>query len=114
MDITAVSGVRFVHQAPHTSKKYLIETMGPGVALFECDGDRRLDIFLVNGAPFSDPTRKSTIPQKAGPKYWNRLFHHTPEGKFEDITEKAVCRAPAIAWELPRVITIMTAKRISA
>ncbi len=89
VDITAASGVHFAHQAPHTSRKYLIETMGPGVALFDCDGDGRLDIFLVNGAPFSDPTLKGTIPQKAGAEYWNRLFHQTPEGKFEDITEKA-------------------------
>jgi enediyne biosynthesis protein E4 len=89
VDITAASGVRFAHQAPHTSRKYLIETMGSGVALFDCDGDGRLDIFLVNGAPFSDPTPKGTIPQKTGAEYWNRLYHQTPEGKFEDITEKA-------------------------
>jgi hypothetical protein len=42
VDITAASGVHFVHQAPHTAKKYLIETMGSGVALFDCDGDGRL------------------------------------------------------------------------
>jgi hypothetical protein len=66
VDITAASGVHFAHQAPHTSRKYLIETMGSGVALFDCDGDGRLDIFLVNGAPFSDPMPKGTIPQKTG------------------------------------------------
>ena len=63
--------------------------MGSGVALFDCDGDGRLDIFLVNGAPFSDPTPKGTIPQKTGPDFWNRLYHQTKDGKFEDITEKA-------------------------
>jgi len=88
-DITAASGIHFLHQAPHTSRKYLIETMGSGVALFDCDGDGRLDIFLVNGAPFSDPTPKGTIPQKTGPDFWNRLYHQTKDGKFEDITEKA-------------------------
>ena len=35
-------------------RKYLPETMGPGVALFDYDNDGRLDIFLVNGAPLSD------------------------------------------------------------
>jgi enediyne biosynthesis protein E4 len=89
VDITAASGVRFAHQAPHTSRKYLIETMGSGVALFDCDGDGRLDIFLVNGAPFSDPTPKGTIPQKTGAEYWNRLYHQTPDGKFEDVTGKS-------------------------
>jgi hypothetical protein len=61
-------GIQFRHQAPHTSRKYLIETMGSGVALFDCDNDGRLDVFLVNGAPFTDPTPKGTIPTKGGPE----------------------------------------------
>jgi len=89
VDITATSGVRFQHVASHTSKKYLMETMGSGVALFDYDNDGRLDIFLVNGAPLSDPTPKGTIPQKTGPKDWNRLFHQKADGTFEDVTEKA-------------------------
>jgi enediyne biosynthesis protein E4 len=89
VDITAAAGVRFQHIATHTSKKYLIETMGSGVALFDYDNDGRLDIFLVNGAPLTDPTPKGTIPQKPGPKYWNRLFHQKSDGTFEDVTEKA-------------------------
>lgn len=88
-DITAASGVRFMHVSPHTSKKYLLETMGSGVALFDYDNDGRLDIFLVNAAPVTDPTPKGTIPEKAGPKYWNRLFHQKADGTFEDMTEKA-------------------------
>jgi len=89
VDITARSGVRFQHVASHTSKKYLPETMGSGVALFDYDNDGRLDIFLVNGAPLSDPSPKGTIPQKTGPKDWNRLFHQKSDGTFEDVTEKA-------------------------
>jgi hypothetical protein len=89
VDITAGSGVRFQHIATHTSRKYLIETMGSGVALFDYDSDGRLDIFLVNGAPLTDPTPKGTIPQKTGPKFWNRLFHQKSDGTFEDVTEKA-------------------------
>jgi enediyne biosynthesis protein E4 len=89
VDVTDKVGVKFLHQAPHTSRKYLIETMGSGVALFDCDNDGRLDIFLANGAPYSDPTPKGFIPQKTGPEYWNRMFHQKPDGTFEDITEKA-------------------------
>ena len=89
IDVTDKVGVHFLHQAPHTSRKYLIETMGSGVALFDCDNDGRLDIFLVNGAPYSDPTPKGFIPQKTGPEYWNRMYHQKPDGTFEDITEKA-------------------------
>jgi enediyne biosynthesis protein E4 len=89
VDITRTSGVDFQYQASHTSKKYLLETMGPGVALFDYDNDGLLDIFVVNGAPLTDPMRKGAIPQKDGPKYWNRLFHQKKDGKFEDVTEKA-------------------------
>jgi hypothetical protein len=89
VDITAASHVQFRNFATHTSKKYLIETMGSGVALFDYDNDGRLDIFLVNGAPLGDPTAKGAIPEKTGPKYWNRLFHQKADGAFEDVTETA-------------------------
>jgi hypothetical protein len=88
-DVTSARGVHFQNLSSHTSKKYLIETMGAGVALFDYDNDGRLDIYLVNGAPLSDPTPKGTIPQKTGPQYWNRLYHQKPDGTFEDVTEKA-------------------------
>ena len=63
--------------------------MGGGVALFDYDNDGRLDIFLVNGAPLQDPTRKGSTPEKTGPNYWNRLYHQKVDGTFEDVTEKA-------------------------
>jgi enediyne biosynthesis protein E4 len=88
-DATATLGLHFQYFASHTAKHYLPETMGAGVALFDYDNDGRLDIFLVNGAPLTDPTPKGSIPQKSGPQYWNRLFHQKPDGTFEDVTEKA-------------------------
>src|SRR5712692_10387230 len=88
-DVTSVLGLSFQYIASHTSRKYLLETMGSGVALFDYDNDGRLDIFLVNGAPLGDPTPKGTIPQKTGPKYWNRLYHQKQDGTLEDVTEKA-------------------------
>jgi hypothetical protein len=89
VDVTEPAGIHFLHQAPHSSRKYLIETMGSGVALFDADNDGRLDVFLVNGAPFGDLVPKGTIPQKTGPLYWNRFYHQKPDGTFEDWTAKA-------------------------
>jgi len=89
VDVTADLGIHFVHQASPTTQKYLVETMGAGVAVFDCDGDGRLDIFFVNGARIDDPMPKGTLPIKDGPKYWNRLYHQKPDGTFEDVTEKS-------------------------
>jgi hypothetical protein len=89
VDITSAVGAHFQYLASHTSKKYLPETMGAGVAVFDYDNDGKLDIFFVNGAALSDPTAKGTIPAKSGPNYWNRLFRQKTDGTFEDVTEKA-------------------------
>ena len=89
IETSSALGIKFRNMASHTSKKYLIETMGPGVALLDYDNDGRLDIFVVNGAPLTDPTPKGAIPQKTGPQYWNRLYHQKQDGTFEDVTEKA-------------------------
>ena len=89
IDVTAKAGVHFQHVAPHTAHKYLLETMGSGVALFDCDNDNRLDIFLVNGAPYPGDVPKGFVPQKRGPQDWNRLYHQKADGTFEDITVKA-------------------------
>jgi enediyne biosynthesis protein E4 len=88
-DISESAGVKFRYLASHTTKKYLPETMGAGVALFDYDNDGRLDIFVVNGAPIEAPTSQGTIPRKSGPEYWNRLYHQKADGTFEDVTEKA-------------------------
>ncbi len=89
VDVAATSGVQFHHYASQTAKKYMLEIMGSGVALFDYDNDGRLDIFLVNGAPINDPTPLGTIPRKTDPKYWNCLYHQKPDGTFEDVTERA-------------------------
>ena len=89
VDMTEKLGVHFRHQASPTSKKYLLETMGSGVALFDYDNDGRLDIFFSNGARIDDPMPKGALPKKDDPKYWNRLYHQKPDGAFEDVTEKA-------------------------
>ena len=89
VDTTSASGIEFMGVASHTSRKYLMETMGSGVAVFDYDNDGLLDIFFVNGAPLSDPTAKGTIPEKKSDKDWNRLYHQKKDGTFEDVTERA-------------------------
>jgi enediyne biosynthesis protein E4 len=89
VDVTAASGVNFRGQAYHTSMKYLIETMGSGVALFDYNNDGRLDIFFVNGARISAPEPLGMVPRKSGAQDWNRLYRQKEDGTFEDVTEQA-------------------------
>src|SRR4051794_10469586 len=91
-DITAQSGVRFRQSASQTSQKYLPETMGGGVALFDYDNDGRLDLFLTNGALLQDPMPKGARPDKREQRFWNRLYHQKTDGTFEDVTERSGLR----------------------
>ena len=88
-DVTTASGIRFKHQASRTSRKYLPESMGAGLAIFDYDNDGWLDLFFVNGAKLQDPMPRGSSPDKSDPRNWNRLYHNNRDGTFTDITEKA-------------------------
>jgi enediyne biosynthesis protein E4 len=88
-DVTQQLKVNFKQENSATSNKYLIETMGGGVALLDYDNDGRLDIFFVNGAYIADPMPEGKLPDKSEPKYWNRLYHQNADGTFTDVTERA-------------------------
>jgi hypothetical protein len=88
-DATLSSKIRFKHQASPTSEKYLPESMGAGVAMFDYDNDGFLDLFFVNGAFIRDPMPKGEFPDKSDPRFWNRLYRNNHDGTFNDVTEKA-------------------------
>jgi len=88
-DITALSKIDFKHAGSPTSEKYLLETMGGGVAIFDYDNDGRMDLFFTNGAMLKDPMPKDVQPDKSDPKFWNRLYRQKADGSFEDVTERA-------------------------
>src|SRR2546422_6373415 len=62
-------------------KKYIIETTGTGVAVFDYDNDGWPDIFIVNG------TTLQGFPAGNGPT--SHLYHNNHDGTFTDVTEKA-------------------------
>ncbi len=88
-DVTRAVGIDFEHASSATSNKYLLETMGGGVALFDYDNDGRLDVFFTNGARIDDPMPPGAAPDKSDRKFWNRLYRQNADGTFTDVTEKA-------------------------
>jgi hypothetical protein len=79
-DVTQQAGVRFVHNNGAFGKKFLPETLGPGVAFIDYDNDGWPDIFLVNGADWLGHAQKHTTP---------KLYHNNHDGTFTDLTHKA-------------------------
>jgi len=79
-DITRQSGIHFVHNNGAFGKKYLPETMGPGVAFIDYDNDGWPDIFLVNGMDWPGHVQKHSTP---------KLYHNNHDGTFTDVTHKA-------------------------
>ena len=64
--------------AARDSKKYIIETTGTGVAIFDYDNDGWPDIFLVNGT-----TLEGRPQDKAAT---NHLYRNNHDGTFTDVT----------------------------
>ncbi len=64
-----------------TTKKYIIETTGTGVAIFDYDNDGWPDVFIVNGSKLEG------IPAADAPT--NHLYHNNHDGTFTDVTQKA-------------------------
>jgi hypothetical protein len=73
-DITARSGVTFVHDSGATGGYFMPESIGSGGALFDFDNDGRLDIYLVHCVP-------------PGSKSKNRLYHQQADGRFRDVSD---------------------------
>jgi len=79
-DITAEAGITFKHVAS-PEKKYIVESMSGGVALFDYDNDGLLDIFLVNSLTVDLVKSKG--------KTRSELYHNDGNGKFTEVGVKA-------------------------
>jgi len=88
-EVTQPRGLDFAHQNSPTAQKYLIETMGGGVALLDYNNDGLLDIFLVNSGKLSSPMQTPENFSRHDPLYWNRLFRQNRDGSFTDVTAAA-------------------------
>jgi len=79
-DVTREAGITFQHHAA-PEKKYIVESMSGGVALFDFDNDGLPDIYFVD----SLTVETARDPQAAR----SALYHNLGHGRFEDVTDKA-------------------------
>ena len=79
-DITRAAGIHFVHYNGAFGKKWLPETMGPGVAFIDYDNDGWQDLLIVNAMDWPGHVRKHSTMA---------LYHNNHDGTFTDVTKKA-------------------------
>lgn len=75
------TGITWKHDNALSPLRYLPESIGPGVAIFDYDNDGWMDLYFVNSGPadFFQPAR----PLR------NALYRNNRDGTFTDVTEKA-------------------------
>ncbi len=78
-DVTAQTGVGFVHSSGAGGRGYIVEAMTGGLALFDYDQDGLIDIFFTNGSPFRG-AEKAPVTSHA-------LYRNLGGWKFEDVTK---------------------------
>ena len=79
-NVTAPAGIDFRHNNGAFGAKYLPETLGPGCAFLDYDGDGWLDILFANGMDWPGHKKQRTTP---------KLYRNNRNGTFTDVTERA-------------------------
>jgi len=80
-DVTESTGIDFVHTDGSSGRRYIIESVSAGLAVFDYDADGDMDVYFLNGAPLPGASNKS-IPK-------NRLYRNEGAWRFTDVTEPA-------------------------
>ena len=72
-DATEKLGVNFIHDVGPVGTYFMPESVGSGAAVFDFDGDGRMDIFLLQNAGTNTNAR-------------HQLFHQGTDGRFQDVS----------------------------
>jgi enediyne biosynthesis protein E4 len=80
-DVTQQAGISWRQFSGESPDRFLIETMGGGVAFLDFDGDGLQDLLFINGG--ETPRGKSSSPVR------NALYRNLGGGKFQDVSAKS-------------------------
>ena len=80
-DITRSAGIDFHLTCGGQEKRYIMESMCGGIAVFDYDNDGWMDILLVNGSTLDD--------LQAGKCHPSKLYRNNRDGTFTDVAAKA-------------------------
>jgi hypothetical protein len=80
-DATADSGITFVHTDGSSGRRYIVETVTTGLAVFDYDGDGWNDVYFLNGRPL--PGAQAEKPPR------NALYKNLGGFKFAEVTDSA-------------------------
>lgn len=80
-DVTKQTGITFKHTDGSSGKRYVVETVTAGLALFDYDNDGDVDIYFLNGSALKG-TRFRDEPT-------NALYRNEGNWRFTDVTGQA-------------------------
>jgi hypothetical protein len=72
-DATEKIGLNFVHDVGPVGTYFMPESLGSGTAVFDFDGDVRMDVFLLQNAGTNSTSK-------------HQLFHQENDGRFRDVS----------------------------
>ncbi len=80
-DVTAQTGIHFVHTDGSSGRRYIVENICCGMATFDYNGDDKTDILFLNGAALPG--------SPAGAPAHNALYRNDGNWKFTEVTALA-------------------------